>query len=337
MTIWAIKNPDEQSHIDFVATSLQQGISRFGWSYIYRCDLHDLEDMSWEEMDDDQEECYRKANFLLQVKPEDWVVHINVPSYSRCMAAQVVRGYSFDSVPNAVDDFRHTLGIDPATLIEFDRNDPNVLPIISSRLKLRRSHWRIFYPNEFERSLQNLRANAITPKLGERLNTPHLQNELAPFLRKFTDKIQENNPGVQFEAFLAEIFRRVPGVTDVREHGRLRGYGTDNGADLIVSYQTGLPLAQLQKPATLVVQAKSYTDQHWETDGVNQLKHAMQTFKADAGIFITTAEVSPQLLEAVEKLSEEMLEQGKIVTMLSGIEVARFALKFAPSLLFREE
>ncbi|WP_151089030.1 restriction endonuclease [Hymenobacter baengnokdamensis] len=337
MTIWALKNPSEEEHVAFVHKSLKKGISRFGWSYIHRCDLLQLNDLFWTELNDEQTECFKKASFLLDVEPGDWVVHINVPQYGKCTAAKVARGYRFDSAPNEVDDFRHTLQIDLGTLIEFDRNDANILPIISSRLKLQGRFWRINQLAAFEKSIQNLRTGAVILKSDERAETYHLRDSLVPLLKDFTSKIQLNNPSHSFEAFLAEIFRRIPGVTNVNEHGRHKGFGTDNGADLIVSYDTGLPITGLQKAATLVIQAKSYTDIHWETNAVDQLEEAMATFNADSGLLITTAQASEHLIAAFDKISTQLLEKGKTVSLISGDDVARFALKFGADLLLAEK
>lgn len=337
MTIWALKNPTDKQDVKFVHESLQGGISRFGWSYIHRCDLNKLDSMPWSELDADQTDCFKKAAFLLEVEPGDWVVHINVPYYGQCTAAKVIEDYSFDKSPNELDDFRHTLQIDKSTLIEFNRNNENVLPIISNRLKLQGRYWRINQQNAFEQSIQNLKQGIIRLQPNERAETYHLRNSLTPLLKEFTSKIQINNPSHRFEAFLAEVFRKIPGVTNVREHGKLKGFGTDNGADLIVSYDTGLPIIGLRKAATLVVQAKSYTDVHWETNAVDQLKEAMETFNADAGMLITTAQASEHLITTFDAISTKFLEQGKTLTLISGDDVARFALKFGSDLLLAEK
>lgn len=60
MTVWALKNPTDEQHVNFVYTSLLGGISRFGWSYIYRCDLNQLDSLPWSELDEEQTKCFKK-------------------------------------------------------------------------------------------------------------------------------------------------------------------------------------------------------------------------------------------------------------------------------------
>ena len=333
MTIWALKNPTAEAHVDFVAKSLHDGVSRFGWSYIHRCDLRQLDALAWADLDADQTDCYKKARFLLEVEPGDWVVHINVPAYGRCIAARVTHGYAFDPAFNEVDDFRHTLAIDGATLLEFDRNDSNVLPSISNRLRLQGWFWRIGQPAEFEQSIANLTHQSVVLAPNERAETYHLRNDIGPLLSDLTAKIQKNNPRGKLEEFVAEIMRRVPGVNDVEEHGKYKGFGTDHGADLIVYYQTGLPLPGLRKAAKLVGQVKSYTEMHWDTEALDQIKTALEHFGADAGLIVTTAQPSPAFRQAFELASTELAEQGKLIGLISGDDVARFALKYGGEII----
>ncbi|MBD2722200.1 restriction endonuclease [Hymenobacter armeniacus] len=333
MTVWALKNPTAQEHVAFVAASLKQGLSRFGWSYIHRCDLWQLDELPWSELDEDQTDCYKKAHFLLAVKPGDWVVHINVPSYGLCTAAQVIGGYAFDSAPNEVDDFRHTLKIELSTLLEFDRNDANVLPSISNRLRLQGRFWRIGQVAEFEQSIANLTHRAVVLPPNQRAETYHLRNDFGPLLTDLTGKIQKNNPRGKLEEFMAEVLRQVPGVDDVEEHGKHKGWGTDNGADLIVHYQTGLPLPGLRKAAKLVVQVKSYTETHWDMEAIHQIKTAIDHFGADAGLIVTTAQPSKEFKQAFELASTELAEKGKLIGLIGGDDVARFVLKFGGEII----
>jgi hypothetical protein len=328
MTIWAIKNPDEQEHIDFVASSLRQGMSRFGWSYANNCNLAQLDNMSWDEMNDDQAECYRKANFLLQVEPGDWIVHINVPSYGQCISAQVVGAYSFDSTPNPVNDFRHTLQIDPATLVGFDRNDPNVLPAISNRLKLPGRYWRIGHLDDFQQTLTNLASGAVVLAPEQRAETYHLRQEMQPILADITAKVQKNNPKGKLEEFMAEVLRQVPGVTAVEENGKYKGWGTDNGADLIVHYEAGIPSLGVLRPAKLVVQVKSYTATHESTEAIDQIEEALRHFQAETALIISTGQPSEGFRQAFEAATTRLADEGKLVSLISGNDVARLVLKF---------
>lgn len=89
-------------------------------------------------------------------------------------------------------------------------------------------------------------------------------------LKEITIKIQKAHPAGKLESFITEVFRKIPIVTDVYEHGKHKGWGTDNGVDLIVTYKTGFTFSNLEKEEKLVVQVKSFTGQHSETNAVEK-------------------------------------------------------------------
>jgi hypothetical protein len=162
LTIWAFNAPGEENNA-FVYESVRKGRSRFGWGYVPTADLRQLDPRPWAELTPEETDCFKKANFLLRINPGDWIVHINVPSnvpsYGQCVAARATGGYEFD-VETPTGDFRHYIPVDPATVIEFDRTSPNVLPIIEQKLKLRGSHWRIHAKEEFLQSIENLKGDS---------------------------------------------------------------------------------------------------------------------------------------------------------------------------------
>ena len=64
------------------------------------------------------------------------------------MVAKVIKPYYFDkNAPK--EDFRHCIGVDKKSVIEFNRNNPNVHPLLSRKLKLRGRFWRIYCEKEF--------------------------------------------------------------------------------------------------------------------------------------------------------------------------------------------
>ena len=155
MQVWVFNSPDEKA-TDFIYSSLLKGFSRFGWSYIDTADLNILERKRWEELNDDETECYRKTSFLLNIEIGDWIVHVNIPEWGKCTAAQVISTYEFDKEHNSIGidytnfgDYRHLIKIDVNTLITFDRNNHNVLPYVSRRLKLQGHYWTIKKTDDF--------------------------------------------------------------------------------------------------------------------------------------------------------------------------------------------
>lgn len=318
MTIYAFNKPSE---VKFVYESILEGVSRFGWSWFDSANLTNLKDKKWKDMNDNETKCWSKSSFLLDIIPDDWIVHINVPSWGRCTAAKVIDRYSFDNKQD-VSDFRHKIKIDKESIIEFDRNDTNVIPIVSRKLKLRGRYWRVQCESEFFKSLENLKTNAVSLS-GESLGVYHLKKNLNEPLLSITDLIHKNHPGKNLEYFLAMVFRNIPNVVDVKENGN--GWGTDFGADLIVKYQSGLPFGGLEKEETLIVQVKSYEGEHWETDAVRQIEKGIEKFNADSGMLITTAQKTENLEKCIENLANEL---EKPISLLAGSDVARFVMKY---------
>jgi hypothetical protein len=320
MTIWAFNKPAEE-YLQFVSDSVKDGTSRFGWSWFDDADLNKIKDKKWEEMNEDEQTAWSKSGFLLDIKNGDWIVHINVPKWGMCTAAKVIKPYYFDN-NGSYDDFRHCIGVKKESVVEFDRNDSNIHPLVSRKLKLRGRFWKIYCENEFFESLNNLNNNAVDLQ-GESKGTFFLKTELSRPLKHITELIHKNHDGKNLEKFMANVFRKVPFVENVVENGF--GWGTDYGADLIIEYRSGLPINGLEKIEKVVVQIKSYGGEHWETGAVDQIKEAIKQYEADAGMLITTAEKTDSLQEAIDDLSSEL---EKPVAIVAGEDVARFVLKY---------
>jgi hypothetical protein len=320
MTIWAFNQPSEE-YVKFISDSVKAGVSRFGWSWFDGADLNILKNKKWGEMSNDEQNVWSKSGFLLDIAECDWIVHINVPEWGKCTIAKVIKPYYFDK--NATDkDFRHCIGVDQASVIEFDRNDPNIHPLVSRKLKLRGRFWRIYCEKEFFQSLENLKNNAIDLG-GQGKGTFFLKAELSEPLKQITKLIHKNHDGKNLETFIAAVFREVPYVENVIENGF--GWGTDYGADLIIEYRSGLPINGLEKIEKIVVQIKSYEGEHWETHAVDQIEEAINKFEADAGMLITTAEKTMHLQEAMDRLASKI---EKPIALLAGEDIARFVLKY---------
>lgn len=331
MRIWVFNTPGEDA-VDYVYREVRQGRSRFGWGYIDSADLRQLENKSWAEMSEDETICYMKTNFLLRIEPGDWIIHINVPKWGFCTAAQVSGTYRYEPVDNEVGDYRHIFDIDISTIVTFDRNDIGVHPVISRRLKLQGNHWEIRFPQEFESSLQNLKSGSIA----DTSNNPgifHLKRDLISPIDEIVKLVQRNHPGKNLEYFLAEVFKNITGVIrdEVKVNGS--GWGTDNGADIIVKYESGLPIDRLSMTSTLVIQVKSYEGFIFDENALSQIETAVTHYKADMGLLITTATAAPGFEEKVFELSTKL---NKPISLLSGTALGKFILKYANDILFDE-
>ncbi|GMO42949.1 MAG: restriction endonuclease [Termitinemataceae bacterium] len=279
-------------------------------------------------MNSDERVCINKTRFLLNIKPEDWIVHINVPTWGKCTAAKVKGAYTFEKNDNQFGDFRHTIPVDTETLITFDRNNQNVLPEISNKLKLRGRYWRIYATNEFLTSIENLKNNSISIPDNASHGLFYLKEGLKKYLPQITEIIQKNHPKKNLEEFIAFIFSKLPN-TEVKINGS--GYGTDNGADIIVNYTTGLPICNLQKEETLVIQVKSFIGTHTDSTAVTQIKEAINHYNADVGLILSTAKPSDELLDKIEEAKAEI---EKPIVLIAGDDVANFVLKYGSEYLF---
>ncbi len=321
--VYAFNKPGDEI-IPFVYDSLTKDhISRYMYSWIPDCDLNRLKDVSWQEMSKHERDCWSHAHRLLDFKKGDWILHINVPEYGKVTAGRIVGEYTYqENLPSPWTDGRYTFAVED--VFTFDRNDPRVHPYLSSRLKLQHSLWQIYCVDEFERSLKLLREET-TQEVSEKF---HLEQETGELLQGFTKRLQANNPGKRLEHLMAEIFRNIPGVTDVKENGS--GWGTDYGADLIVTYKAGV-VSELESEQNLVVQIKSYEGDHWNTEAIGQLKTAIGKFEASMGLIITTGNRTEALEKAFAELSKEL--EGTPIYLMAGSEVAKFVMKYGIDVL----
>lgn len=319
MAIWAYGGPGEDL-AQFAYDSLQKGISRFFYSWTDKADLHVLSSKSWQDMDDEEKAHWSYGKFMLNIKPGDYVVHVNVPSWGLVTVGRVVSEYYYDKdMPEGHRDGRQCLKVED--VMTFDRNDGRVHQLVSSRMKLRGAHWQIYCEDEFFASLRALKDNP-----DNETNVPFMKLEADEVFGTFAEKIHNCNPGKKLEGFIAKALCNVPGVINVKENGS--GWKSDNGADLIVTYTRGI--AGYGEDEIMVVQVKSYEGEHWDTKAVAQICNAINTYNAASGLIITTAKSTDNLNDAIAKLSAEL---GKPVYLMAGQDTARFVIKYGFDLL----
>ena len=291
---------------------VKRGKSRFGYSWR---DEHNLK------LENNWTDEHGRQLFLLRIKEGDWIVHINMPEWGKCVAARVVREYDFDQ---GIDkEFRHFFEIDTNSIVEFKRRDRRIDPRVN--LKPMQRYHRVYAVEEFQSSIERIKNGEERKEDGE-LN--HLLNETDKLLREVAPLIHKMNRGKKLERFLAEVFRKIPGVVDVNENGS--GWGTDFGADLIVTVKVSV--AGLDLEHKIVVQVKSHEGKSWNAKAVDQIRTAIKTFDADAGMIITTGERTEELETAVAQAADAL---GHPIDLLAGKEVAQFVIKHAADQVFR--
>lgn len=323
-TIYALKNSTKPDQDAKTYKSLQEGVGRFGWSYEETANLEKLRariyDGGWKSLTEEEKDCYHP--FLLDIKEGDYVVYINIPKWGECTLARVTDGYFWSWEDK---DFNHRFHVDSKSVRVFNRNWDIVHPTLSSRLKLRGKFWRIYnLQEEFESLVDSLKKGEGGQHRTMETSLDRFKKEIQRDFESITKKIHRAYPGSDLEKPIAEIFRRVPGVKDVKEQG---GPG-EHGADLLVIFE----LLGMQEQRTCVVQVKSFECKMWQHKAVDQIRKALEYWKAHMGIIVSTASSgSETLYEEIEKLSEET---GKPVSLLIGEDVAAFALRFGGEFLF---
>lgn len=324
MTIYALKGNSEWCEIH---ESLREGIGRFGYSYDQGSDLRVLRERiakdGWETLSEAQMDCYQ--NFLLEFKADDYVVYINVPEWGKCTIAKVTGEYYWDYKD---DDFNHRFPVDRNSVFVFDRNDASVHPALSARLKLQGRWWRIYLEKEFSELRSVLEMGLAPVQRTPQTNLKFLAKEIQPFLNSITSSIHHTHPNYDLECLFSQVFKKVPGVIDVKWQG---GAG-DHGADILVTFEGGLPISGLEKQSVLVVQVKSYEGEHWDSQAVEDIKRAFASYpEASMGLIISTANsFSATVEQALDKLREET---EKPISILVGADVAAMVLKYGAELI----
>lgn len=314
--VWAFNAPNDPGNTKRLYEEIKKGKSRFGWS---QRDGHNLK------LENNWTEWHSRQLFLLEIKKNDWIVHVNVPEWGKCIAARVIKEYDFDDGLEVYDpgkDFRHFFEIDRNSIVEFNRRTPAIDPRVNLRPRYR--YHRVYAVNEFLNSIENLKSGKEKGEQG------YLWEETNSFLDKIVPIIQQMHTGKKLEGFLARVFRTIPGIA-VNENGS--GWGTDYGADLIVT--TKVPVGEtVDFEYKIVVQVKSLAGEVGEKKGgeaVNQITTAINKFDADAGMIITTGERTEKLEIEISEVSKKL---NRPVELMAGKEVAEFVIKNAPELIF---
>ncbi|WP_043529464.1 restriction endonuclease [Litchfieldella xinjiangensis] len=285
---------------------------------------------TWDQEVSLRERYHGKNGFLLKIEEGDWIVHINLPSYGKCVAVQAIGEYHYDEgIPfRGGRDYNNYIPVNPETMMQFSRNDPNVLPSVN--LKPYRRGQPIHNVKDLLSSLENVKQSRYDKLSHTQRCIVHLQDKVnQTVLPQLTEVIHSLFKGKDFERFLHEVFLRMPNTVSVKNGF---GWGTDHGADLIVTFKT--PLLGDNLTTTLVVQAKSFSGEHWDTKGVAQLEIAIENYQADGGLLVTTGIATEALEDCLVETSDRI---GKTIKMIAGAEVARMALQHAPDLLLGKQ
>ena len=308
--IYAFAKIDNDDARKQVYEAIKEGKSRFGM---------------WDQKVSLKEKYHGKNGFLLRIKKEDWIVHVNSPSYGKCVAVKVSGEYDFDDgiVCEWHKDFKNYIPVDLSSIVEFDRKDKNVLPSVN--LAPMRRGQRICQVEDFLKSIENLKSKKYSNESEDLSGVIHLKNKVEKLLPKLTESIHEMNKSKKLEIFLHKIFDSMPNVLS-KQNGF--GWKSDHGADLIIEFTN--PFIGINITTKLVIQVKSYEGDHNDLSAVEQIVEGIKHFDADGGLLITTGNTTEGLEDEIRKKSEEI---NKTIDLIAGADVARFVLRYAPEVL----
>ena len=317
-TIYAIKakQPWEDGAaywIPLLYRELQEGRARFGWGYGPTSDIRVIEKKiqgaGFDDLTPDERGVWSRAGFLLDVRPGDYFIYINMPEWGQCTVVQIDGEYDYDDEPwdpDREDDFRHRL---PCHFVaQFDRNDDVVHPILSQRLKLQGARYRIGLHREFEELLRRLAS-------GEKGTNPNdeIRNIVGGSLRAISEEIYRHFPRKNLEDFVAHLLKSQPNIKEVRK-------GPDrNGADLEVDIE--VPIGPVSLKFCCAVQVKAYTGAMDYTRAIRDIEKALASDpRYDCGLIVTTAsEYTQQFEQALNELRDRC---KKPVEVLLGSDLA---------------
>ncbi len=344
ITVWALRIATDRDRLCGIKKSALAGWARFGWSYET---AHNLKKLAEDTEHPDYDRIYKKNKFLLSIRPDDWVVLINTPSYGMCMAAPVTRirpdddaVYEFGCGNELGGDFRSKIRIDSKRIQEFNRRDGHVRPYTQRNLSPRGRFQRVYFKREFFESLEDVAKDgtpvAPTERIRQDLNSGN------GLLAQITAKIQHEHPGKELEPLIEQAFRELPWV----HHVERKSGASDVGADLVVHFTSnglGGFLAGIgSSTQQLLVQIKSHVGEDDQTKAMTQLKDAFEDARhqdAHVGIVFTTGIASHALRVKLENwnLEEEFGVHEtlgpRFVHLIDGPNVARFFLGNAPQLI----
>jgi len=326
-TVYAVKAEQKEGPvIDALFQELRQGRARFGWSYDDSCDPRDLKARivrsGWDSLSKREQEAIARTTFLLDVRPGDYFVYVNMPSYGRCTAVRIVdhEGVGPDNLFHytpewgdpSQDDFRSMLPCE--FLFDFDRNHDVVHPYLSRRLKLMGSHWTIGDTGKFEELLRDHQAGARGKAADERL-----REQIKEQLLTISDRIRQTYPEKNLESFVLGVLAQLPRVQDPKK-------GPDvDGADLVFTFDGGIGTLGLERTEVCAVQVKCYEGVIDDIRAIEDVGRAFASGPYTCGLIVTTAQSASEGFQAaLDRLREE---SGKPVGLLLARNLAALFLR----------
>lgn len=328
MSIFALKVSEDMRESIFKSLK-EESIPRFTWSYAEEGNLLNIKEKllnnGWNSLNETQKECW-KANFMLNIMPEDYIVYINVPTYGKCTVAKVIKSY-FWNWEHYKTDGSHCLGIDIDSIQVFNRNDEGIPSNLSRRFKLQGKYWKIYLETEFYKLINDLKEGTLSGEnaTAETRLTNCINSNVKPYLAKISEELQKAHTGKHLEKLIANILKDIPNIKNVQ----IKSGTSDKGGDIIFEYRSELgDILGFEKTEKVAIQVKSYEGTISNTRAIEDLRNVF-TYDPDitTGIIMTTAtEVDNDFDKKLTDLGIQF--PGKNISIIYGSDFASWILKY---------
>ena len=226
--------------------------------------------------------------------------------------AECTEEYTFEPL-STYDDYGHIIGI--RALGTWDYRSANDFANLLGKLLMSMPFSKAV--NTTIQAIENLIDSLpLIENTSDLTLSAPIENFGANFPRRQQEKFLNNlRRMTNLEQFLAEVFRKIPGVKTVSQ----------SGSDLIVTYT-------LER-----IKGVDAAEQIWivqiNDTAVERLGANIEKYNAALGILLTTNERTQSLVTDINKIVPEMSKKNISVYLVAGVEVAQLIFRYGLTLL----
>lgn len=273
----------------------------------------------------DIENTPRRYSILLpmtKIKRGDLIIvpRLSIKQYSigkYFTIAECTEEYTFEPL-TTYDDYGHIIGIRALGTWDYrSANDSaNLLGKLLMSMPFSKAVNTIKNPETIQAIENLIDSLPLIENTSDLASSAPIENFGANFPRRQQEKfLNDLRRMTNLENFLAEVFRKIPGVKTVSQ----------SGSNLIVTYT-------LER-----IKGVDAAEQIWivqiNDTAVERLGANIEKFNAALGILLTTNERTQSLVTDIDKIALEMSEKNISVYLVAGVEVAQLIFRYGSTLL----
>lgn len=306
---------------DWIHQQVLNGKAHFGWSWA-GMDLRELQNR--DQFNDDEKECWRKAQFLInRIEIGDRLIIQTERPLRRFLIAEVTGPYGF---LGSEDDFNHYLECQAITE-NYIAIDAECIPAwVRHDLSKRGQYYQIYRAETIRHFHSLIEQKLWASPTAEKRRTPGLEKERMELevIEKTIDIIGTRWPGKALETFAKELFKKIPGVGVVPSSG-----DSHKGWDFLINILD--PLSDEYLHENVPVQCKNYSGDVDTDQPIDDLKRSFRNSESIiAYLFILgnlTDEFNQKLDDAEAALKLKLDRDVKSRTIAQD-EIAKLYMKY---------